>query len=139
VADQRFSHKVVRTLHSADLQVEDVRRVVTTALAEDLHYGPDATSQACVPGDAVAEAVVRLRRPGMLAGVPLAQITAALASGHQQRLNQRPQLITDDTLVIHTAQSIRRCRQLNATTSFKRQTLGMILAVTVLLKNALKK
>jgi nicotinate-nucleotide pyrophosphorylase (carboxylating) len=46
--------------------------VVTTTLAEDLHYGPDATTQACVPGDAVAEAVVRLRRPGMLAGVPLA-------------------------------------------------------------------
>ena len=33
---------------------DDLRRVVETALAEDLRYGPDATTAATVPADAVA-------------------------------------------------------------------------------------
>jgi nicotinate-nucleotide pyrophosphorylase (carboxylating) len=48
----------------------DLDRVVATALEEDLRYGPDATTAATVPADAVAVAVFAAREPGVLAGVP---------------------------------------------------------------------
>jgi nicotinate-nucleotide pyrophosphorylase (carboxylating) len=56
------------TLIGPDL--DDLARVVQTALAEDLRYGPDATTAATVPADAVATAAFASRRPGVLAGVP---------------------------------------------------------------------
>lgn len=56
------------TLVGPDL--DDLHRVVETALAEDLRYGPDATTAATVAADAVATAVFAARRPGVLAGVP---------------------------------------------------------------------
>ncbi|MFC5289175.1 carboxylating nicotinate-nucleotide diphosphorylase [Actinokineospora guangxiensis] len=56
------------TLDKADLD-----RVITTALEEDLRYGPDATTEATVPADAVAVAELTPRKPGVLAGVPVAR------------------------------------------------------------------
>ncbi|HEX3592851.1 MAG TPA: carboxylating nicotinate-nucleotide diphosphorylase [Pseudonocardiaceae bacterium] len=50
----------------------DVHRVVETALAEDLRYGPDATTAATVPADAVAQASLTPRSAGTIAGVPVA-------------------------------------------------------------------
>ncbi|WAL67292.1 carboxylating nicotinate-nucleotide diphosphorylase [Amycolatopsis cynarae] len=55
-----------------DLDHEDLRRVVETALAEDLRYGPDATTLATVPGDATATAELTPRVNGTLAGLPAA-------------------------------------------------------------------
>ncbi len=52
---------------------EDLRRVVETALAEDLRYGPDATTAATVPADAMAVGSFAARRPGVLAGIPAAR------------------------------------------------------------------
>ena len=52
--------------------VADLRRVVTTALDEDLRYGPDATTAATVPDGAVAVAAFTTREPGVLAGLPAA-------------------------------------------------------------------
>ena len=49
---------------------DDLLRVVRTALAEDLRYGPDATTAATVDRDAVAVAAFVLRAGGVLAGVP---------------------------------------------------------------------
>jgi nicotinate-nucleotide pyrophosphorylase (carboxylating) len=69
---QPVSHAVLDALVKAGLDPDDVRRVVGTALEEDLRYGPDATTQACVPGDAIAEAVISPRQAGVLAGVPVA-------------------------------------------------------------------
>ncbi|GAA1271285.1 carboxylating nicotinate-nucleotide diphosphorylase [Saccharothrix xinjiangensis] len=54
------------------LDVDDVRRVIAAALAEDLRYGPDATTAATVPADAVAVAELTPRAAGVLAGVPVA-------------------------------------------------------------------
>ncbi|HLU59520.1 MAG TPA: carboxylating nicotinate-nucleotide diphosphorylase [Pseudonocardia sp.] len=48
----------------------DLKRVVATALEEDLRYGPDATTAATVPADAVAVAAFAAREPGVLAGLP---------------------------------------------------------------------
>ncbi len=49
---------------------DDLRRVVRTALAEDLRYGPDVTTAATVPADAVAVAAFTPRAAGVLAGLP---------------------------------------------------------------------
>ncbi|OZM76297.1 carboxylating nicotinate-nucleotide diphosphorylase [Pseudonocardia sp. MH-G8] len=48
----------------------DLDRVVATALEEDLRYGPDATTAATVPADAVAVAAFATREAGVLAGLP---------------------------------------------------------------------
>lgn len=69
---QPFSYAVVHALRGTGLDVEDVRRVVETALAEDLRYGPDATTEATVPAGVRVEAVIRTRRAGTLAGLPVA-------------------------------------------------------------------
>ena len=55
-----------------DLDLADLRRVVATALEEDLRYGPDATTTATVPEDAVAVAELTPRAFGTVAGIPAA-------------------------------------------------------------------
>lgn len=60
-------------LEQAGLEEADVVRVVSTALAEDLRYGPDVTTDACVPPGARTTAVVRVRSAGVLAGLPVAE------------------------------------------------------------------
>ncbi len=55
-----------------DPDMSDVHRVVEVALAEDLRYGPDATTAATVPAGAVAVAELTPRVAGTLAGVPVA-------------------------------------------------------------------
>lgn len=59
-------------LIAAGLDAGEVERVLQTALDEDLRYGPDATTVACVPAGAVSAATVSPRRAGTLAGVPVA-------------------------------------------------------------------
>jgi nicotinate-nucleotide pyrophosphorylase (carboxylating) len=50
----------------------EVRRIVAAELAEDLRYGPDVTTEATVPPDAVAVAEITPRAAGVLAGGPVA-------------------------------------------------------------------
>jgi nicotinate-nucleotide pyrophosphorylase (carboxylating) len=73
-------------LDVAGLDADEVHRVVSTALEEDLRYGPDATTVACVPPQAVAEATVSSRQPGTLAGLPvfLAVLDAVLGAGQYE-------------------------------------------------------
>jgi nicotinate-nucleotide pyrophosphorylase (carboxylating) len=59
-------------LAAAGLDPDEVVDVVARALAEDLRLGPDVTSEATVRADIDAVAVVVARRPGVLAGVPVA-------------------------------------------------------------------
>jgi len=72
-------------LHAAGLDVDDVLRVVQTGLDEDLRFGPDATTAATVPADAVAVAELTPRRPGVLAGAPvaLAAFDVVLEGGYE--------------------------------------------------------
>ncbi|PXY21726.1 carboxylating nicotinate-nucleotide diphosphorylase [Prauserella sp. PE36] len=65
--------------------LDDLRRVVATALEEDLRYGPDATTAATVPETAVATAELTPRVPGVLSGVPaaLAVFDAVLGDGYE--------------------------------------------------------
>jgi nicotinate-nucleotide pyrophosphorylase (carboxylating) len=59
-------------LRSAGLDPEDTERVIRGALAEDLRYGPDVTSAATAGPGVRAAAEVVARRPGVLAGLPVA-------------------------------------------------------------------
>jgi nicotinate-nucleotide pyrophosphorylase (carboxylating) len=67
-----FSPNVLSALDDAGLDPADIRRIVDIALGEDLRYGPDATTEATVPADAVAVAELTPRSAGTLAGVPVA-------------------------------------------------------------------
>jgi nicotinate-nucleotide pyrophosphorylase (carboxylating) len=74
------------------LDRDDLRRVVETGLAEDLRYGPDATTEACVPPTAMAEATIGTRVDGTLAGVPaaLAVFDSVLGEGGYEVLAAQP-------------------------------------------------
>ena len=74
-----------------ELDSDDLNRVVATALKEDLRYGPDITTAACVPAGAVATATVSPRGPGTLAGLPvfLAVLDAVLGAGGYEVTAQR--------------------------------------------------
>lgn len=55
-----------------DVELTEARAVIARALDEDLRYGPDVTTLATVPVDALTTASVVSREPGVLAGVDLA-------------------------------------------------------------------
>jgi nicotinate-nucleotide pyrophosphorylase (carboxylating) len=67
-----FSPAITAELAAAGLDPTDIHRIVSTALAEDLRYGPDATTTATVPADAVAVAELTPRQAGIIAGIPVA-------------------------------------------------------------------
>jgi len=67
-----FSPAITAELTAAGLDPTDIHRLVSTALAEDLRYGPDATTTATVPADAVAVAELTPRQAGVIAGIPVA-------------------------------------------------------------------
>jgi nicotinate-nucleotide pyrophosphorylase (carboxylating) len=79
-----LSGPTTAALTQAGLDPGEVLRAVATALDEDLRYGPDVTTQATVPADAVATAQITPRKPGVLAGVPvaLAVFDAVLGTGY---------------------------------------------------------
>lgn len=54
------------------IDLDEVRRLIDVALDEDLRLGPDVTTEATVPADAVGTARVVSREAGAIAGVPVA-------------------------------------------------------------------
>jgi nicotinate-nucleotide pyrophosphorylase (carboxylating) len=67
-----FSPTITKELTAVGLDPTDIHRIVSTALAEDLRYGPDATTTATVPADAFAIAELTPRVAGVIAGIPVA-------------------------------------------------------------------
>ncbi|MEV6322091.1 carboxylating nicotinate-nucleotide diphosphorylase [Nocardia sp. NPDC051787] len=53
----------------AGLDRDEILRIIRAALDEDLRYGPDVTTVATVPADAVVKASVVSRQPGTVAGL----------------------------------------------------------------------
>jgi nicotinate-nucleotide pyrophosphorylase (carboxylating) len=66
-----LSEATALAVESAGLEVADVVRAVSTALAEDFRYGPDVTSAATVTGRTLTADVVA-RETGVAAGLPVA-------------------------------------------------------------------
>jgi len=67
-----FSSSTVELLRRQGLEVDDVRRVVRTALEEDLRYGPDVTTEATVGTTAAVTGSVVSRQVGVFVGGGLA-------------------------------------------------------------------
>ncbi|WP_280416031.1 carboxylating nicotinate-nucleotide diphosphorylase [Nocardia carnea] len=53
------------------LDPDAIRGIIRTALDEDLRYGPDITTVATVPAEAVVKAAVVARQPGTVAGIDI--------------------------------------------------------------------
>ena len=60
---------------------EELLALISAALDEDLRYGPDVTTLATVPADAVADARIVSRADGVLAGVPVVRAVFDLVIG----------------------------------------------------------
>jgi nicotinate-nucleotide pyrophosphorylase (carboxylating) len=70
----------------SDCELIAARDTIRRALEEDLRYGPDITTLATVPADAVATASMVPREPGVIAGVDVALLVldeVLGASGYQ--------------------------------------------------------
>lgn len=93
----RLSATTTRALASAGLDADTAVAVVRGALAEDLAHGPDVTSEATVPADAVTVGAFTPRRDGVLAGGPLALVVldATVGPGGYEVLAQ----VSDGTAV----------------------------------------
>jgi nicotinate-nucleotide pyrophosphorylase (carboxylating) len=76
-----ISEPVKELLVASGLDVDDVTRVVTTALGEDLRYGPDATTASTVSEDSFALAEITPRVAGVIAGLPAALAVFDLVLG----------------------------------------------------------
>ena len=87
-----LSESTVASLHESGLDPQEVGGFVRLALAEDLRYGPDATTEATVPADRWAEAGFNTRRSGVLAGIPLvrAVLEEVLGADGFEVLSARP-------------------------------------------------
>jgi nicotinate-nucleotide pyrophosphorylase (carboxylating) len=67
-----FTPAITADLAAAGLDPDDIDRLVSTALAEDLRYGPDATTAATVVESQIAVAELTPRKHGVIAGLPVA-------------------------------------------------------------------
>ncbi len=72
VDPNQWSEVTRRALAATGLDEATVAAVVSRALTEDFADGPDVTTAATVPADAVGEAAITPRQAGVLAGGPVA-------------------------------------------------------------------
>ncbi len=83
---------------------DDLLRVVRTALAEDLRHGPDATTAATVPADAVGVGAFTPRESGVLAGAPAVRAVLDEVVGRYEVLAERadgsPFVVGEQALVV---------------------------------------
>jgi nicotinate-nucleotide pyrophosphorylase (carboxylating) len=63
---------VITSLRAAGLNPTEIKHTVTASLEEDLRWGPDITTTAIISQNVLASADVAARRPGVLAGLPVA-------------------------------------------------------------------
>ena len=77
-----LSTETAAAITAAGLDVDGVIDRVTTALDEDLAYGPDITTAATVPANQIVSARIASRSAGVVAGVPVALAVLDLVIGH---------------------------------------------------------
>ncbi len=72
--------EVKEKLTSLGLDPDDVARVITTALGEDLSSGPDVTTEATIPAGSTGTAHVVARTPGVVAGLLVSEAVFSLVA-----------------------------------------------------------
>jgi nicotinate-nucleotide pyrophosphorylase (carboxylating) len=86
-------------------EVEEARATIARGLAEDLRYGPDVTSLATVPADAITKASMASRQAGVAAGVDVAllvldEVIGAGQYGVLSRVDDGTRLEPGDALLV---------------------------------------
>jgi nicotinate-nucleotide pyrophosphorylase (carboxylating) len=76
-----LSDGLERRLAEVGLDPAVVKRVIRTALAEDLTGGSDVTTAATIPASAIGQADIVARSPGVVAGLLVAEAVFELACG----------------------------------------------------------
>jgi nicotinate-nucleotide pyrophosphorylase (carboxylating) len=98
-----LSTDTIEAIHGAELDPDNVLRVVTMGLSEDLLFGPDVTSEATVSATAVGVGVVRSRAAGVLAGLPVALAVLDVAGDGELQatvlVKDGDQVEPDDTIL----------------------------------------
>lgn len=89
----------------SDDESGEARATITHALAEDLRYGPDVTSLATVPADAVTTASMVTRQAGVAAGVDIALLVLDAVIGEDNydvvaRLDDGARLEPGESLLV---------------------------------------
>ena len=88
-----------------DDELNEARAAIARGLAEDLRYGPDVTSLATVPADAIAKASMVSRQAGIAAGVDIAllvldEVIGAGEYGVVSRIDDGTRLEPGDALLV---------------------------------------
>jgi nicotinate-nucleotide pyrophosphorylase (carboxylating) len=76
-----LSAVTTQRVEASGLDAELLIERVSSAIAEDLAYGPDVTTAATVPADQVVVGSMVARRSGVVAGLPVALVTLDLVAG----------------------------------------------------------
>ncbi len=79
--DPRIADEVRERLVAARLDPEEIATVIRRAVEEDLDGGVDVTTVATVPADQGATLDLVARRPGVIAGVPVAEAVFSYVCG----------------------------------------------------------
>jgi nicotinate-nucleotide pyrophosphorylase (carboxylating) len=80
----KLSDESAQQLTAAGLDVDAVRRLISVALDEDLHNGPDVTTNSTVPAHQRSSGVFASRQPGCIAGLAVAGAVFDMVCGAEQ-------------------------------------------------------
>ena len=80
----KLSDQSAENILTAGLVVDDVRRLISVALDEDLHNGPDVTTNSTVPAHQRSAGVFASRQTGCIAGLAVAGAVFDMVCGAEQ-------------------------------------------------------
>jgi nicotinate-nucleotide pyrophosphorylase (carboxylating) len=93
----KLSDASAQHITAAGLDVDAVRRLISVALDEDLHNGPDVTTNSTVPAQQRSAGVFTSRQTGCIAGLALAGAVFDMVCGAEQVVFK--QLVADGSRV----------------------------------------
>ena len=77
----KLSDESAQRITAAGLEVDAVRRLISVALDEDLHNGPDVTTNSTVPAKQRSSGVFASRQTGCIAGLAIAGAVFEMVCG----------------------------------------------------------
>ena len=93
----KLSDESAQRITAAGLDVDAVRRLISVALDEDLHHGPDVTTNSTVPAQQRSAGVFASRQTGCISGLAIAGAVFDMVCGAEHV--KFKQLVTDGTRV----------------------------------------
>lgn len=101
---------ITDSLVSAGLDPIEVEQIINTAINEDLHLGPDVTTEATVEKDAEIVADVVARQSGVIAGLPIASAIMSIVGIPEESLvtkRKDGELVAKGDIVLQISGSAR--------------------------------